>query len=130
TTTTQTGFARALELYGPRPNDFTVLHYPLDFTPAISRVLNHLRPDLVILMELEAWPNFMLQCEKRRIPVVVVNGRMTEPSYRKYRLLGPIIRRTFRRIAAACVQEPVYAERFSALGLPSDRLSVTGTMKF
>ncbi len=62
--------------------------------------------------------------------MIVVNGRVTEPSFRKYRLGGPVTRRMFARLSAACVQEPVYADRFRRLGVPADRISITGTMKF
>ena len=128
-TTTQTGFARARELYGADPH-VTLIHYPLDFTPAITRILDGFRPELVVLMELEVWPNFVLQCERRRIPVVLVNGRLTPGSYRNYRLGGALVRRMFRRLAAVCAQEQAYADRFLTLGAPRDRVRVTGTMKF
>src|SRR5580765_740877 len=97
-TTTETGYARAMELYGnngeqkspdlllnQEPNPFTVIRYPLDFTPAVSRVLDNLRPSVVALMELELWPNFIRQCARRNIPVVLLNGRVTEPSFRRYK---------------------------------------------
>ncbi|MFI5380685.1 MAG: 3-deoxy-D-manno-octulosonic acid transferase [Tepidisphaerales bacterium] len=149
TSTTETGFARAQELYGPHPKPieppspapglldvepevsrFTILRYPLDFTGAVTRLLDNLRPSAVVLMELEIWPNFLRQCELRGVPVIVVNGRVTEPSFRKYRLAGPVTRRMFSRLSAACVQEPVYADRFRQLGVPAERIAVTGTMKF
>ena len=149
TSTTDTGFARAQELYGPHPKPaeppeaapglldsrpdsahFTVVRYPLDFTAGVTRLLDNLRPSVVVLMELEIWPNFLRQCEQRNIPVVVVNGRVTEPSYRKYRLASPVTRKMFARLSAACVQEPIYAERFGQLGVPAGRISITGTMKF
>lgn len=81
-------------------------------------------------MELEVWPNFMRQCARRQVPVVVANGRVTEPSFKKYRLLGPVGRAMFGRLAGCVVQDEVYAERFAAMGVPRDRLRVAGTMKF
>jgi 3-deoxy-D-manno-octulosonic-acid transferase len=146
-TTTQTGHERALDLYGtlaeaPAQREvlavppvkaepaFTIIRYPLDFTPAIQRVLDHLRPSLVVLMELEVWPNFLWQCEKRGIGVVLLNGRVTEPSFRKYRMMGPVGKRMFGRLAQVCAQDEVYARRFAALGVSEHRLKVTGTMKF
>ena len=130
--TTVTGHARALELYAKPPfSEFvTVIHYPLDFTPGIARVLDGLRPSLIVLMELEAWPNFIVQCKKRGIPVLLVNGRMTEPSYKRYRLALPIVRRMFSRLALVCAQEQPYADRFIALGADPARTRITGTMKF
>jgi len=130
-TTTDTGFARASELFGGGgDNAPAIVRYPLDFSKPISRLLDRMRPSLVVLVELELWPNFMLHCQRRRIPVMVVNGRLTERSFRRYRLLGPLARRMFGRLHAACVQDQTCAARFAALGVPPERLRVTGTMKF
>src|SRR5690606_22247975 len=68
TTTTQTGYDRGKQLYGDQP-DVTLLRYPLDFSGAISRVLDGLKPSAVVLIELEIWPNFLRHCAQRRIPV-------------------------------------------------------------
>jgi 3-deoxy-D-manno-octulosonic-acid transferase len=128
-TTTDTGFARAGELYGHDPS-ITLIRYPLDFSAAINRVLDNLRPRIVVLMELEVWPNFVLGCQRRGIPVLLLNGRLTTGSFRNYKLGGFLVRRMFRRLSAICAQERVYADRFIALGAPPERVSVTGTMKF
>ena len=147
--TTDTGFVRAQELYGPHPkpieppspapglldpqpesSHFTLLRYPLDFTGPVTSLLDSLRPSAIVLMELEIWPNFLRQCQVRNIPVMVVNGRVTEPSFKKYRLAGLVTRKMFSRLSAACVQEQVYAERFGDLGVSADRIAITGTMKF
>ncbi|HEY8748472.1 MAG TPA: 3-deoxy-D-manno-octulosonic acid transferase [Tepidisphaeraceae bacterium] len=129
TVTTETGNARGLQLYGNDPR-VTLLRYPLDFSSAISRLLDQTHPSVVVLMELEVWPNFTLHCQKRGIPVLLVNGRLTPGSFRNYRLGGPLVRRMFRRLTAICAQEPDYAQRFIQLGAPPDRVRVTGTMKF
>ena len=128
-TTTDTGFGRGGELYGSDPR-VTLIRYPLDFSGAISRVLDGLRPDLVVLMELEVWPNFLVHCERRGIPVLLINGRLTESSYRNYRFGRPLVSRMFRRLAAVCAQDDTYAKRFVALGAPAERVRITGTMKF
>lgn len=126
--TTETGYARAVELYGADADAYTLLRYPLDFTPAVTRVLDHLRPAAVVLMELEVWPNFIRQCHVRGIPVMVVNGRMTAPSARKYRMGWPVVRTMFRRLSAVCAQEELYKRQFESLG--AGNVIVTGTMKF
>jgi 3-deoxy-D-manno-octulosonic-acid transferase len=128
-TTTQTGYERGDALYGSDPR-VVLIRFPLDFSSAINRVLDHFRPELVVLMELEVWPNYVLQCERRAIPVLLVNGRLTAGSFRNYRLGGPLVRRMFGRLAAVCAQEQAYADRFVALGAPRERVRVTGTMKF
>ena len=129
TTTTVAGDVLARERYAGR-DDVTVLRFPLDLSPAIDRLLDATRPALVVLMELEVWPNFMRHCDDRKIPVAVANGRVTKPSFKKYRLLGPVGRAMFGRLAACVVQDETYAERFGAMGVPRKRIAVAGTMKF
>jgi 3-deoxy-D-manno-octulosonic-acid transferase len=142
-TTTDTGYARAMELYGNPANQtpqhlllegpahpFTVIRYPLDFTPAVRKVLDHLRPSVVALMELELWPNFIRECANRNIPVVLLNGRITEPSFRKYKWIKPVVKRMLGRLSAVCAQDQNYANRFIELGAKPQCVQVTGTMKF
>jgi len=128
-TTTETGYARARQLYGGM-SSLTVIRYPLDFSSAVSRVLDGHRPDVVVLMELEVWPNFLKACVHRDIPVVLVNGRLTTSSYRRYRLIRPVAANMFRRLTGICVQDETYAQRFIDLGASPGRVLVTGTMKF
>ena len=129
TSTTDTGFNRGVELYRKSPR-VRVVRFPLDFSSAVRRLLNALRPTLAVLMELEVWPNFTAQCQQRHIPVLLVNGRLTEGSYRNYLRAGPLTRPMFARLSAVCAQEKTYADRFIRLGAPPDRVSITGTMKF
>jgi 3-deoxy-D-manno-octulosonic-acid transferase len=126
---TETGFARGRELYS-NVNDVTLVRYPLDFSTAIDRLLDALRPWVVVLLELEVWPNFMRRCARWQIPVLLINGRITAASFRKYRLAGPLVGGMFRRLQRVCAQDSTYAQRFEDLGVPHDRVSVTGTMKF
>ncbi len=128
-TTTVTGYNRGKELYGQDPA-VTLIRYPLDFTWAVARSLDALKPAIVVLMELEVWPNFTEACEKRGIPVMLANGRITKKSYRNYRLGKIATFSMFRRLDLACAQDSMYAERFTKLGVLPDRVRVTGTMKF
>ena len=114
-TTTNTGYDRGLALYANSPN-ISLIRFPLDLSPAIDRLLDRLRPDLVVLLELEVWPNFILRASRRRIPVVVINGRLTTSSFRNYRLAGPLVNRTFARLALVAAQDQTYADRFIAVG--------------
>ena len=125
--TTDTGFARAQQLFGQR---LPVVRYPFDAGFAVDRFLDRVQPTLVALVELELWPNFMQACARRGIPVGVVNGRLSERSFSRYRLARPILSGMFRRLAFACVQTDAYADRFRAMGVPHDRVQVTGTMKW
>lgn len=127
--TTETGFARGKELYGGA-KDVTLVRYPLDFSSAVDRMLTALRPAVVALLELEVWPNFVRKCAQRKVPVLLINGRITEGSFRKYRLAQPLVRSMFARLSHVAAQDATYAKRFAELGVPAKRISVTGTMKF
>ncbi|NUN53900.1 MAG: 3-deoxy-D-manno-octulosonic acid transferase, partial [Planctomycetaceae bacterium] len=125
-TTTRTGNEVARRTFpGTR-----VFYYPLDFSFSTERVLGRIRPDGVVLLELEIWPNFLLSTSRRGIPVFLVNGRITERSLRGYRVLQKFIPEPMDRIHLYCVQTPSYRDRFLAVGVPPERVFVTGTMKF
>jgi 3-deoxy-D-manno-octulosonic-acid transferase len=125
--TTDTGFDRARELYADR---LEVVRFPLDFSASVSRFLDGLHPDAVVLMELELWPNLCATAEDRGIPLIVVNGRLSKSSFRNYRLARPLVRSTFARVGMAAVQTETYARRFEALGVPRQRIRVTDNMKW
>jgi 3-deoxy-D-manno-octulosonic-acid transferase len=74
--TTETGYTRGQELYGSA-TDVTLVRYPLDFTAAVERLLDALRPAVVVLLELEVWPNFIRRCAQRKVPVILINGRIS-----------------------------------------------------
>lgn len=124
---TDTGIARARELFADRA---AVVRYPLDLSWCVRRFLDRVRPDAVGLVELELWPQFVKACERRAIPVAIVNGRLSERSFRRYRRARPLLRPTFGRVAVAAVQDDAYRERFAAMGVPEGRIEVTGTMKW
>jgi len=124
---TDTGLTRAKELFEPA---ITVVRYPLDFTSSVRRFLDAVQPDLVALVELEVWPNFIYECTKRHVPVCVVNGRLSARSFRGYRLGRAVLKSTFGRLAAAAVQTQDYADRFVALGAPPRNVRVTDSMKW
>jgi len=126
-TTTDTGFARAKQLFAP---GHAVVRYPMDFTRSVNRFLDSVKPDAVALVELEVWPTFVRECERRGVPVCVVNGRLSARSFSGYKLIRPILRRTFARLAAAAVQTQEYAARFTAMGALPDRVRVTDSMKW
>lgn len=126
--TTDTGMDQARKLFAP---DRRVFQFPMDFSLAVGRAFRRLRPDLVVLMEGEIWPNFLGEANRRGVPVIVVNGRMSQnKGYPRYRLVKPLVGRMFNRLAAIAVQEPAYADRFALLGTRREKLRVTGTMKF
>jgi 3-deoxy-D-manno-octulosonic-acid transferase len=108
----------------------TAFYFPLDFSPVVRKVFRRIKPSTVILVELEIWPNFLAVARRRRVPVVVVNGRITERSARRYRRFGPLARQVFDRVDHFAVQNREYADRLKKLGVASGRISVVGTMKY
>jgi 3-deoxy-D-manno-octulosonic-acid transferase len=80
--TTDTGIARARELFGAT---CAIVRYPLDFSWAVRRFLDRVKPDAVALVELEVWPNFVDACASRGISVCIINGRLSERSFKGYR---------------------------------------------
>ena len=129
TTTTDTGLARGQSLYADQA-DVTVVRFPLDFSWAVGRLFKNLRPKLVVLMELEVWPNFLIQCRRGGVPVIVINGRMTTASFSRYRMVRPLVGVMFQKLKRICAQDETYARRFIELGADATAVSVTGTMKF
>ena len=124
---TVTGFERASRIHAGRRE---VVRFPLDFTWMAARFLDEVRPELVVLAELELWPSFLAACARRGIPVCVVNGRLSARSYRGYRRWRPLARRMFRRLAWVSAQTGAYRDRFVALGVPGDRAVVGGSLKW
>ncbi len=108
----------------------TVFYFPLDFSTVVRRVFRRVKPSVVVLVELELWPNFLQIARRRHLPVVVVNGRITQKSVRRYRLLGPFARRMFANVRHFAVQNDEYAERIQQFGVGRERISVSGTMKY
>jgi 3-deoxy-D-manno-octulosonic-acid transferase len=125
--TTNTGCARAEALFG---GTHYLARYPLDFSFAVNRFLRAVQPDVIVLIELEVWPNFVRAAARRGIPVCVVNGRLTRRSAAGYRRLAALVRPVFRRLTFAAVQNEPYARRFRSAGVPAERVHVTGTMKW
>jgi 3-deoxy-D-manno-octulosonic-acid transferase len=122
--TTNTGIDAARKSFAER----TVVRFPFDASWLVARFLDRVAPDLVVLVELEVWPGFLRAARRRGIPVAIVNGRATDRSVRSWRRLG-VSFPGFDRIALACVQNDEYAQRFEALGVPMERIVVTGNLK-
>lgn len=125
-TTTDTGYDVARSRYPQH----TVAYFPLDFTWATARALRSIRPDLVVMVELELWPNFLLECRRRGVPLALINGRIGEKSFRGYRKAVWLIRRVLSAFHVLAVQTPVYGSRLQQLGAPEERIVVTGNIKF
>jgi 3-deoxy-D-manno-octulosonic-acid transferase len=127
TTMTPTGSERVRALFGD-----SVFHVyaPYDLPDAISRFLRRVEPSLAIIMETELWPNTVHACARRRIPVLLANARLSARSARGYAQVGRLSAAMLRELAGVIAQNGEDGERFVALGLPRERLSVSGSIKF
>jgi 3-deoxy-D-manno-octulosonic-acid transferase len=89
-----------------------------------------LRPDVIVLAELELWPNWIRAARQMGIPIVVANGRLSEKSFAGYRRLRWLVQPMFRQISLVLAQSKEYAARFIALGTPAEKVVITGNVKF
>jgi len=125
--TTDTGLARAVALYGDK---LDVFYFPFDLSVVMKRAFSRIRPDICLLMELEVWPNLARIAEKHNVPLVVVNGRISDRSFPRYRLARPLIKPMFKKLSLVLAQTEEYAHRFRSLGCPADRVIVTNSLKY
>jgi len=124
--TTATGREVAEKTYP----ELNIIWFPFDFTWAVHRALNLVQPRLVLLAELELWPNFISIARAKGIPVVVVNGRISERSFKGYHRFRWLVSKLLHKIDRFAVQQGEYAERLKLLGMPPERIVVTGSVKF
>jgi 3-deoxy-D-manno-octulosonic-acid transferase len=127
TTTTTTGFALAQR---QAPDWIEVLYTPLDFWPIMRRAFAVIRPTRIVLIEAEIWPNLTVFARQRRIPLALVNARLSPRSESRFRRFNWFVRPYFRRLDLICVQEEEDAVRWESLGMAHDRLQVVGSIKF
>jgi 3-deoxy-D-manno-octulosonic-acid transferase len=125
-TTTDTGYARACQLYGTQ----SVFRYPLDFSWIVARVLTCVDPELIVLMELEVWYNFVRMANRRGVAVAIANGRLTERSARRFGMVGEPVRSMFADLTWVGAQDDAIAERFRSLGTAREAVTVTGSVKW
>jgi 3-deoxy-D-manno-octulosonic-acid transferase len=124
--TTKTG----LELARKKYPELAVFYAPLDFSWAVRRAMRRLRPSLVVLAELELWPNLIRAAVEAGARTAVVNGRLGEKSHRGYRRIRPLVRRLTAKLDLIAAQNAEYAARFLDLGAPGERVVVTGSLKY
>jgi 3-deoxy-D-manno-octulosonic-acid transferase len=127
TTTTTTGFALARNA---APSWIEVMYTPLDYWPIMQRAFSVIRPTRIVLVEAEVWPNLAAAAHRRRIPLALVNARLSPRSERRYRRFRFFVTPTFQLLDLVCVPERRDVERWAALGVSRNRIHVTGSIKF
>jgi len=124
-TTTDTGFACATNLFN---RDHQVFYFPFDFSVVMHRAFRRIQPAVCLLMELEIWPNFVGTANRLNIPVVVVNGRISDKSFPRYKRAKPLVRHIFRKVNLVLAQTDQYAQRFREIG--AGNVIVTSSLKY
>ncbi|MBX3748420.1 MAG: 3-deoxy-D-manno-octulosonic acid transferase [Verrucomicrobiae bacterium] len=126
-TTTTTGMG---ELRRKLPATVEKVYYPIDRRPWVRRAFAILHPSAVVLIEAELWPNFLWHARRRNVPVALVNARISDRSFPRYRRFGFLFRDLFRGLAAVTTQSPRDASRLVQLGCRSESVHPVGSLKF
>jgi len=125
-TTTKTGY----ELARRRYPQLTVFYCPLDFSWSVRTAMRRLRPDLLVLAELELWPNLIRAAHDHGTRVAIVNGRLSDQSHRGYRRIRPLLGHVLNQVDLVAAQNDETASRFLDLGSDPKSVHVTGSLKF
>ena len=127
TTTTTTAFAFAGK---NAPPSVEVMYTPLDFWPVMKRAFTAINPERIVLVEAEVWPNFVAEASSRKIPVALVNARLSPRSEKRFRRFRTFVAPLFQMLDLVCVPEAADVERWASLGVVPDRIRYTGSIKY
>jgi 3-deoxy-D-manno-octulosonic-acid transferase len=127
-TTTPTGWGVARSSLAPKVD--TLLYFPLDLSRCVRRTVDRLQPALFIALETEIWPNLLRLLARRDVPAVIVNGRISPKAYGRYRRFRGFFRRVLAHVNLALMQTEEDARRIESLGMPPERVKVTGNLKY
>jgi 3-deoxy-D-manno-octulosonic-acid transferase len=126
-TTTTTGMG---ELQKVLPNHISRIYYPVDFRGSVSRALSTIRPEAVVLVEAEIWPNFLWRTREMGIPLFLVNARLSERSFPRYKRFGGLFRPLFKSFTGVGAQTEGDAAKLRELGCRPEAVRVVGSLKF
>ncbi len=126
-TTTTTGFDLAVKKESPT---LTVIHNPVDLPFITARVIRKINPLKLILVEAEIWPNLVRQLSRKEVPVLLINARLSPRSEKRYLKFQDVIQPVFSLVNGATVPYEADVSRWAALGIPEDKIKVTGSIKF
>ncbi len=127
TTTTEAGRAVAAKI---KKEEDVLLYFPADFRSSIRRFLDAVSPRTVALFETEIWPNLIWELSRRRVPVLILNGRISDHAFGKYKKISFFLKRVLPCVSLVAAQDARMRGRFIALGADPDRTVVTGNVKF
>ncbi len=107
-----------------------VIYAPLDFSWVVRKYIHLIRPRIYIVAETEIWPNLLTALHRKRIPIVLINGRISDRAFRGYSKIKFFIKRILDYVSVFCMQSPIDAKRIEALGVNSQKITVVGNIKF
>src|SRR4051812_17932571 len=126
-TTTTTGMEG---LQSKLPSHISKIYYPLDYRSWVNRALSVIHPEAIVLVEAEIWPNLLWRARALRTPLFLVNARLSERSYQRYKLLGFLFRPLFRSFTGVGAQSEADAQRLRDLGCRPEAIHIVGSLKF
>lgn len=124
--TTETG----REISSTFPEKDICIYFPFDFLPVVRRTLERIKPELVIIMETEIWPNFTREATRLNIPVILANGRISDRSFGRYLKFDWFFRHALQLFSCLCMQTETDRERIITIGAPEERTLATGNLKY
>ena len=127
-TTTRTGQNLARSIFKDKAE--TIFYFPFDFRFSVRRALRRFKPHAILLVETEIWFNFLREADKSDVKTIIVNGRLSEKSFRNYSYIQNFIRRVLGYVDLALMQSNADAKRLMALGAHPGKVKVTGNIKF
>jgi len=104
-------------------------YLPMDWRGAVGAALERIQPSLLVIVETELWPNLLRASHEFGTRIILVNARLSTRSFRRYRLLRPLMRRVLKHVEVICAQTEADAERFRYLGPPPERIVLCGNLK-
>lgn len=123
--TTPSGYEFACKEY----SGLSVIHAPLDLSYSIKRFIRRINPKLVVFNELEIWPNWISLLHRKKIPMLLINGRISEAAFSRYRFFRFFLWRFLRQVDCFLVQNNIYKQRFQQLKIPAAKIIVCGNIK-
>ena len=107
-----------------------ITYFPFDIPYAVNKFLDTLNPSLVLIAETELWPNFAYGCKKKNIPLCIINGRISDSTYKTYKLAKPFFKEVFKNFTAVYAQSKEDLEKYCSIGISADKSEFMGNLKF
>lgn len=126
-TVTPTGNKMAKDLCA---NSDIVIYLPFDFSFVVRKVLKKIKPKLLLIMETEIWPNLILGAQNTGIPVIIINGRISDKAFNRYKLVRGFLKPILDRVELFCMRSNVDAERIITMGADNTKVHVLGNIKY